>query len=145
MKTVGEILKGRDVRHVAANHTVLEVASYMTRYNIGAVAVVQNGRLVGLFSERDLVQRVIAAGKDPRGTKVSEVMTTDLVVAQANENFRACIERMVAAKVRHLPVVSGEHFVGMVAIMELLQEEVRDLDLEVQMLTDYVYHIAPQR
>jgi signal-transduction protein with cAMP-binding, CBS, and nucleotidyltransferase domain len=52
---------------------------------------------------------------------------------------------MVSAKVRHLPVVSGDKFLGMVAIMELLQAEVRELDLEIQMLTDYVYHISPQR
>jgi CBS domain-containing protein len=117
----------------------------MTRCHIGAVAVVQGDRLVGLFSERDLMQRVVAAGKDPRATTVADVMTTDLVVAEANDDLRACVQRMVSAKVRHLPVVSGDKFLGMVAIMELLQAEIRDLDLEVQMLTDYVYHIAPQK
>ncbi len=145
MKTIGEILKNHEVRHVNASHSVLEAASYMTRYNIGAVAVVQNDRLVGLFSERDLVQRVVAAGKDVRTTKVAEVMTTDLVVARADEDIRACVQRMVSARVRHLPVVSGDRFVGMVAIMEMLQAQVSDLNLEVQMLTDYVYHIAPQK
>jgi CBS domain-containing protein len=145
MKTVGEILKGRDVHHVNFTDSVLEVASYMTRCHIGAVAVVQGDRLVGLFSERDLMQRVVAAGKDPRTTTVADVMTTDLVVAEANDDLRACVQRMVSAKVRHLPVVSGDKFLGMVAIMELLQAEIRDLDLEVQMLTDYVYHIAPQK
>jgi CBS domain-containing protein len=143
MKPVRDIVVAREPFSVTQDESVLDVCRVMTEKNVGAICVVHNNRLVGVFSERDLLQRVVVKGLDPARTKVQDVMTTQIVFARADEDLRVCLERMQQAKVRHLPVVEGDRLLGMLSMRDLMQQELDSLGYEVQVLTEYVYQRPP--
>lgn len=143
MKTLAHLVEGREVYYVDKEATVQEAAKHMAEKNIGAVSVIDGDRLVGIFSERDLLSRVVAKGKDPAKTKVKEVMTTDLVVAEKDESYEAALKKMKRANVRHLPVVSGERIIGMLSVRDLLQVDLSEKDEEINLMKAYIYHVPP--
>jgi CBS domain-containing protein len=150
MKTIGEILRERDARvlscalfYVQQGLTVAQVCRHMKERNVGAVCVFDGERLVGLFSERDVVRRVIAKDLDPGKISVERVMTRDVLVAHPEEDYHECLVRMQEARVRHLPVVTGHDVLGMLSIRDLFQELERHREFQLQALTDYVYHVPP--
>jgi CBS domain-containing protein len=145
MKTVGAVVAGREVYHVRADDTVREVARYMTERRVGAVAVLDGDRLAGILSERDIMGRVVAKGLDPATIKAGDVMTSELVVASAAESHDDGLRRMKQAGCRHLPVVDGEHLVGMVSQRDLLQIDLREKDEEIRWLNAYIHFIPPGR
>lgn len=93
----------------------------MSEWNIGAVAVLDDERLAGVFSERDLMSRVVAKGLDPDATSVSTVMTRDLVVASPDDDFDDAIQKMHSIGSRHLPVVADGKLIGMISLRDLLE------------------------
>lgn len=109
----------RDVRTVAPGDSVLDAAKIMADSNIGSVVVVEMQRPVGLFTERDLVQRVIAKGLEPKATKVSQVMTSRPVTVESTEPLDKVFERLAEGKFRHLPVTEGGKVVGIVSLTDL--------------------------
>lgn len=109
----------RDVRTVAPSDTVLQATEIMANSNIGSVVVVEMHRPVGLFTERDLVQRVIAKGLEPKTTKVSQVMTLHPVTVESTEPLDKVFERLAEGKFRHLPVTEGGEVVGIVSLTDL--------------------------
>ena len=121
MKLIAEIIKGRPLFHVQSSAKVREVARQMTEKNIGAIAVLDAGKLVGVFSERDLMSRVVARGLDPDKTAVREVMTQSIVVAEPVENIDSALKKMNSLGCRHLPVVDRGNLVGMISLRDLLQ------------------------
>jgi len=88
---------------------------------VGAIAVLDAGRLVGVFSERDLMARVVATGLDPDHTPVANVMTKELIVADAGDGVGDALQKMNDRKCRHLPVVRSGKLIGMLSIRDLLQ------------------------
>ena len=94
MKTIGEIIQGHPLFHVKSSDTVRDVAKMMSDKNVGAVAVLDSGRLVGIFSERDLMKRVVAAGLNPEKTSVVKVMTKDLVVGRTGDDLNEALQKM---------------------------------------------------
>ncbi len=140
---VGDILKGKELTVVRREQSVWDVARLMVTKNIGAVPVLDGDRLVGIFSERDLMTRVIVAGKYPQRTPVGEVMTRELVVAEAGESVESCLQKMQQINARHLPVVSGDKLIGMVSIRDLLQVGLEAKDDEIKHLTAYIHYIPP--
>jgi CBS domain-containing protein len=121
MTEVAELIEGHPLIHAEPSDKVRQVARKMAERNVGAIAVLDGGTLVGVFSERDLMARVVAAGLDPDGTRVSDVMTKQLVVAEAHDGIDDALEKMYDAKCRHLPVVRGGKLVGMLSMRDLLQ------------------------
>lgn len=121
MKQIAELIEGHPLFHADATATVRNVAKQMTDSNVGAIAVLDRGALVGIFSERDLMTRVVAAGLDPDGTDVASVMTRELVVADPVEDVDAALRKMNTLGCRHLPVVTGGNLVGMISIRDLLR------------------------
>ena len=121
MTTIAEIIEGHPLIHANPSDNVREAARMMSDRNIGAIAVLESGRLVGLFSERDIMARVVAAGLDPDATPVSQVMTKDLIVADAGDGVDDALQKMYDCKCRHLPVVRGGKLIGMLSIRDLLQ------------------------
>ena len=97
MKTIGGLVSGREIFHVRSDHSVRDAARYMTDRRVGAVAVLDGTRLVGILSERDVMGRVVARQLDPDRTRVGEVMTKDLVVAQSDESHEEGLRRMKQA------------------------------------------------
>jgi CBS domain-containing protein len=115
----------------------------MADKNIGAVAVLEGTRLVGIFSERDVITRVMARELSPTATPVEKVMTKDLIVAAGNETEESCLRKMKAANCRHLPVVDGGLLVGLISLRDLLQVELSERDEKLEFLTSYLFHLPP--
>ena len=144
MKKVGEIVEGRGLLHVQAQASVFDAAEFMTKHGIGAVPVLEEGRLVGVFSERDLMTRVVVPGRDPRRTLIAEVMTRDLVVADPGDTYENAIAKMAQRGCRHLPVVQGERLLGFLSLRDLLQVEIQEQADTLAMMTHYVQYIPPE-
>ncbi len=144
MARIRDIIQGKTPDTIGPEVTALEAARKMTAAKVGALAVIENERLVGIFSERDLMTRVVAQGLDPATVKVGSVMTQDLVVADADESADACLNRMKQLHVRHLPVVSDNKLVGMLSVRNLLMTVHSAKDEELKWLTAYV-HYTPGR
>ncbi len=120
------------------DQTVAEAVQVLAGRQVGAIPVVRGGRLVGIFSERDLLRRVVAAGKAPEKTLLSEVMTPDPVTAGPDEERRIAIEKMRAVGCRHLPIEVGGTVIDMLSIRDLLFEELEERKAEVEELRHYV-------
>ncbi len=138
MQRIYDLVANRPVYSLSPEMTVAEAVAYLVERNVGAAAVVQDGHLVGLFSERDLLKRVVAAGRDPRQVRVVEVMTTQLHTADAQESSRACLERMREAGVRHLPVLSEGKLLGLVTMRDLMLADVEEKDGEIKLMRAYI-------
>src|SRR5262245_53394822 len=106
MKTVGEIMREDFIFAVQRDVPVAEAARLMEPNNVGIVAVLDGERLVGVFSERDVVRRVVNRALDPHSAQVGEVMTHKLVVASPDEDYQTAMQKMDQANIRHLPIVS---------------------------------------
>ena len=143
MKTIGGLVSGRDTYHVRTGDSVRDVARYMTERRVGAVAVLEGSRLSGIVSERDIMGRVVARSLDPDRTPVSEVMTRDLVVAEAGDSHEDGLRKMKQAGCRHLPVVEEGKLVGMVSQRDLLQIDLTEKDEEIRWLNAYIHFIPP--
>jgi CBS domain-containing protein len=126
MKQIAELIEGQTLTVLSSDSNVREAAQTMSERNIGAAAVVDDGRLAGIFSERDLMSRVVAKGLDPAGTTVGLVMSKELVVASSNEDVDSALQKMQAIRARHLPVVDDGKLVGMISIRDLLEVDDRD-------------------
>ena len=125
--------------HIAdANQTVLEVARAMVERNIGAVPVLRDGLLVGIFSERDLMKRVVVEARDPRTTRVDEVMTDDPLTVTPDESLETCMILMRRHGFRHLPVCEGKKLRGIVSLRDILLHDLNEKDHEVRMMRAYI-------
>ena len=117
--------------------TVLETVRTMVAHDIGAMPVLHNGKLVGIFSERDLMKRVVAEGRDPRSTCMAEVMTDDPLTVSLNEELENCMALMRRHSFRHLPVCHEGHLVGMVSQRDILLHDLIEKDDEVRKMRAY--------
>ena len=120
MPGIYEIVKNRKTYSVDANQTVFEAARLMAEQNIGAVAVLRDGHLAGIFSERDIVKRVVANGRIPGTTRVSEVMTTNPRVVSPDESVDECLFIMREFGFRHLPICQDHQLMGLISLRDLL-------------------------
>jgi len=146
MKRVGSLVEGRkEIFFVESDQTVMDVARYMVEKRVGAVPVLSNGQLVGIFSERDLMTRVIVAGLSAETTKVGEVMTREVLVADASESHDQCIRKMQQRKCRHLPVLSGGKLLGVVSLRDLLQVDLSEKDGELKMMSEYIHYVPEMK
>ena len=120
MKQIAELIEGHPLILAESSDNVRAVARKMSERNIGAIAVLDSGQLVGIFSERDLMTRVVVPGLDPDETLVSNVMTTSLVAAKPEEEIGSALQKMQSLGCRHLPVVDEGHLIGMLSLRDLL-------------------------
>jgi CBS domain-containing protein len=120
MSPIYDLVKDRRVCSIEADSTVLQAARYMMEQRIGALPVLRNGELVGIFSERDIMNRVVAVGRLPGATKVSEVMTANPKAVDVNETVENCLYLMREFGFRHLPIVDGKELKGLVSSRDIL-------------------------
>ncbi len=139
-----DLIKNQDTYRARADQTVLEVAQAMVARNIGAVPVVEGGLLVGIFSERDLMKRVVVEARDPRTTRVEEVMTRDPLTVGPQEELGTCMLLMRKHGFRHLPVCEGKELRGMVSLRDLLLHDLNEKDDEVRMMRAYIQASPPE-
>lgn len=143
MTPISEIINQRPLFSVNRNQTVAEVVRFMAEKNIGAVPVLNNNRLVGVFSERDVIRRVISRGLDAASVSVADVMTTTIVVAQSDESYESCLQKMKQAHCRHLPVVKGDQLLGIVSLRDLLMIDLDEKERHLEYLHSYIYTVPP--
>lgn len=121
MTQIAELIEGRSLYHAESSDSVRNVAKQMADLNIGAIAILDKGALAGVFSERDLMTRVVAPGLDPNATPIADVMTRNLLVAEPLDDIPAALQKMYSLGCRHLPVVDHGNLVGMISLRDLLQ------------------------
>jgi CBS domain-containing protein len=143
MKRLRDIMRHGFLFTVQRGATVAEAVRTMAANNVGIVAVLDGDRLVGVFSERDVVRKVVARGLDAAGTPVADVMTARLVVADADEDYQSAMSKMDQANIRHLPVVSGERLLSMLSIRDLMRIAIEDHGAEIKYLKEYLYQVPP--
>ena len=145
MTTIREILRGRHVLSVNPEDSVLHVARFMVEHNVGAVPVLNNGHVEGIFSERDIMKRVLVEGRDPAQTPVSEVMTPNPMVVSPDDKIQHCLRVMKQHGFRHLPVCSGRKLEGFLSLRDLLLHEVDEKDGEVRLMREYMHSVPGAR
>jgi CBS domain-containing protein len=138
MSTIANLLNDHTLFIVNGEQTVLEAARAMTALNIGAVPVSKEGRLVGVFSERDMMRRVICGGLDPATTRVCEVMTPDPCVVSPHDSVEKCMFLMKQHGFRHLPVCVEDRVVGFLSLRDLLLHDLDEKEVEVRMMRAYL-------
>ncbi|MBI3002606.1 MAG: CBS domain-containing protein [candidate division NC10 bacterium] len=143
MKRLRDIIAGQHVFCLPRGTSCLEAARYMAERHLGAVPVLEGDLVVGIFSERDLMNRVVARGLDPKSTPIGQVMTKEILVGEADEAVETALAKMKQKSVRHLPVVDGNQLVGMASLPDLLLLEATLKDEEIQMLTAYIHYVPP--
>ena len=132
MSSLREIVKDRKVYSIDAAGTVLEAARFMMEHNIGALPVVRNGELAGIFSERDIMNRVVAAGRTPGHTAVSEVMTANPRAVNLDESIDECLFIMHEFGFRHLPIIDGKELKGLVSLRDIVLQQAGELKRQAQ-------------
>jgi CBS domain-containing protein len=132
MTTLREIVKDRKVYSIDAGKSVLEAARYMMEHNIGALPVLRNGELAGIFSERDVLNRVVAVGRTPGSTSVAEVMSANPRTVPADETVEECLFIMREFGFRHLPIVEGKELKGLVSLRDILMRQAAEHERETR-------------
>ena len=127
MTTLRELVKDRRLYSVEASRTVLEAARYMMEHNVGAVPVLREGSLAGIISERDIMNRVVAIGRTPGTTAVSEVMTPNPRAVAADESIEECLFIMREFGIRHLPILDGKELKGIISLRDVLLHHATEL------------------
>ena len=122
MATVLDVVKDRRVYSIDAEKSVLEAARFMMEHNIGALPVLRDGKLAGIFSERDVMNRVVAVGRTPGTTRVAEVMTANPRTVDADESLEDCLFLMKEFNFRHVLVVSNGELRGLVSLRDILMK-----------------------
>jgi CBS domain-containing protein len=128
MTTLRDLVKDRKVYSVEATRSVLEAARYMMERNVGALPVVRNGELAGILSERDIMNRVVAVGRTPGTTAVSEIMTANPRAVALDETIEECLFIMREFGFRHLPIVDGRELKGLVSLRDILMHQAAEME-----------------
>lgn len=139
MSYICDLVKNQVTFQVDIGQTVLEVTRAMVERNIGAVPVMEAGRLAGVFSERDLMRRVVAEGRDPNRTRIGEVMTQEPYIVTPAETVENCLLIMRRHGFRHLPICDGSQLVGMVSLRDIILHDLSEKDDEVRMMRAYIH------
>ena len=141
MKKLREVMRPGFVHSVQGGASVSAAVRLMAANNVGIVAILDGDRLTSVFSERDVVRRVVDRGLDPAVTPVARVMTTELVIADADDDYQSAMRMMDAANIRHLPVVADGCLLSMISIRDLLRVDLEHTRQEVRYLTEYLYQV----
>ena len=138
MATIRDLISNRTIHYVQPTQTVFEAASYMVDRNVGAVPVLEDTRLVGIFSERDIMRRVVTEGRDPLTTRIADVMSTDIRTVGPGASSEEAMCLMQSHGVRHLPVCEGRTLVGFLSLRDLLRCHLDEKSGEAEMMRAYI-------
>ena len=140
MKPVSELLKMRagTLWHVRPDDSVFTALQLLAEYEVGALMVMDGGRLVGVVSERDYTRKVALQGRNSRDTPVSEIMTAQVMTVSPGTGTRACMALMSERKIRHLPVVDGATVLGMISIRDIMDDIIADHEMTIAQLENYI-------
>jgi CBS domain-containing protein len=140
--TVKELLeeKGRNVWTINQNETVYNGLVMMSKKDVGALLVIDDeGKLVGMFSERDYARKIVLLGKTSKDTKIGDMMSTEISIVKPENTITNCLTLMTKKKVRHLPVIDQNKLVGIVSIGDAVNRVISDQEETIHNLEDYIY------
>ena len=138
MATIRDLIHNRTIYYVGPSQTVFEAAGYMVDRNVGAVPVLDDTKLVGVFSERDIMRRVVTEGRNPMTTHIADVMSTDLRTVEPGASSEEAMCLMQSHGVRHLPVCEGRTLVGFLSLRDLLRCHLDEKSGEADMMRAYI-------
>jgi CBS domain-containing protein len=123
---------------LAPKDSVFDALQQLANHNVGAMMVMDQGKLVGVFSERDYTRKIALAGKSSKDTQVKDIMTPDVLTVSPQTRTRDCMTLMSQKKIRHLPVVEGDKVLGMISIRDIMNDIIADHEQTIGHLTSYI-------
>jgi CBS domain-containing protein len=140
MQTLGELVKNRPILFASKGQSVMDAVQFMAKNNIGAVPVLDGDRLVGIFSERDLMIRCVAKEIDIKNTKIEDVMSKYVIIMEAGDTYEECLVIMKQKSIRHMPVIEGDKLLGVVSLRDLMQIDVEEKEQKIDILHSYIHY-----
>ncbi len=140
MPTVQDILnqKGSQVASIGRDRTVLEAAQEMNKRRIGSLVVLEGQNVKGIFTERDILVRVVGEGRDPTKTTVEQVMTAPVVCCNPETDLQECKSIVTARRIRHIPVIAGSELVGIITSGDIMARESFERQTTIDSLCEYI-------
>ena len=140
MRPILELLKKRDGTNfsLTPKDSVFVALQQLADHDVGAMMVIDQGKLVGGFSERDYTRKIALAGKSSKDTSVGDIMTAHVVTVAPTVKTRDCLALMSQKSIRHLPVVDGEKVLGMISIRDIMNDIIADHELTISQLEHYI-------
>jgi CBS domain-containing protein len=140
MKTVERLLeaKGYDIWSIAPDASVYEAVKLMADKAVGALLVLESGKLIGIISERDCTRKVMLQERVPKETLVREIMTSNVITVRPGQTVEECMALVTAKRIRHLPVLAGDQLMGIVSIGDLVKDVISEQEFMIQRLENYI-------
>lgn len=140
MKSVADLLKAKPARlvKVLPEQSVLDAIKVLAHENVGALLVMTDDRLNGIFSERDYTRKVVLKGRASDTTRVEEIMTPNVICVSPRTKTRECMALMTGKNIRHLPVMEEGRVIGMVSIRDIVSDIIADQDFTIEQLEHYI-------
>ena len=140
MKPVSELLRQREgtLWHARPDDTVFQALQLLAEYEVGALMVMDRGKLVGVLSERDYTRKIALQGRSSKDTRVSDIMTREVLTVTPATGTRKCMALMSEKKIRHLPVIDGDTVVGMISVRDILDDIIADHEATIAQLENYI-------
>lgn len=141
MKTLQQVLnekKHKEIISIAPNRPVFDALVILAEYKIGALAVIEEGNLVGIFSERDYAREVVLKGRSSKTTQISEIMTSKVIVGKADDLVEPTMSMMSEKRIRHLPVLHHDALLGMLSLGDLVKETIAYQQKLIKELEQYI-------
>jgi CBS domain-containing protein len=140
MRTVRHLLEAKapEVFAIGPDAPVIDAIRLMAEKRIGAVVVMQGGKLVGILSERDYARKIVLQGRSSKDTPVRDIMTSDVISVGLNDTADRCMQLVTDKRIRHLPVLDGGNVLGVVSIGDLVKAVIEDQQLELDQLQRYI-------
>lgn len=140
MRPILELLKKRGAENysLSPDDSVFSALQQLADRNVGAMMVMDRGKLVGVFSERDYTRKIALAGKSSKDTLVRDIMTATVLTVTPKTSTDDCMALMSQKKIRHLPVVDGDNVMGMISIRDLMDDIIKDRELTISQLQTYI-------
>ena len=142
MKTARQLLSDKQIPHpvsIPSGVTVFQALQVLAEWNVGAALVMENGQLIGIFSERDYARKVVLQGRSTATTKVNEVMTSHVVCVRADTLVSECLALITEKRIRHLPVKEEGKILGVLSIGDLVRATLEEKQFTIEQLESYIY------
>jgi CBS domain-containing protein len=140
VKTIRQLLesKGRDIWSIDADATVYDAIKLMAERGIGALIVMDNSRPAGIISERDYARKIILKGRSSRETAVRDIMTGDIIYADADQSVEGCMALMTDKRIRHLPILDEGELIAVISIGDLVKSIIAEQKFVIEQLESYI-------
>ena len=140
MKLVHHLLesKGKDIITTTEDVSVFDAIELMANLKVGSLIVMQDGKMIGIVTERDYARKVILKGRSAKSTLVGEIMSTEIMTATPEQTVRECMTLMTERRIRHLPVVDNDAVIGLISIGDLVKAIISEQQEEIEQLEKYI-------